>query len=186
MKDPTAASQLPNEEGPSHWMVEALVFTLQAALVQKTSSKRAPRSITEVTAVKSHSHFTCDMLTQCANLLLIHVCVSIELQQHRLFLQSREGVEAVLAYPVAVCELLNFRCCDEFHFCSLYGQRINAYGREGWPQRALLCLWPMFSVLSAFSVKAPWRLHALLYGERWIFFFFFFTALQICDHSESH
>lgn len=29
----------------------------------------------------------------------------------------------------------------------------------------------MFSVLSAFSVKAPWRLHALLYGERWIFFF---------------
>lgn len=41
--------------------------------------------------------------------------------------------------------------------------------KGGYSERFCVCLWPMFSVLlSAFSVKAPWRLHALLYGEHWI------------------
>lgn len=33
----------------------------------------------------------------------------------------------MLAYPVAICEILYFRCCDESHFYSLYVQRINVY-----------------------------------------------------------
>lgn len=179
MKDPTAASQLPNEGSPSHWMVEASVFTLQAALVQKTSSKRAPRSITEVTAVKSHPHFTCDMLTQCANPLLIHVYL---LSFSSTICSSRADVEAVLAYPVAVCELLNFRCC-EFHFCALYVQRINAYGREGWPQQELLCVCGRCSPFCQLSVS---KLHGdcMPYCMENAVFFFFFTALQICDHNE--
>lgn len=54
--------------------------------------------------------------------------------------------------------------------------------KGGHSERFYVCLWPMFSILSAFSVKAPWRLHALPMERAG--FFFFFTALLICDHSE--
>lgn len=47
--------------------------------------------------------------------------------------------------------------------------------KGGYSERFCVRLWPMFSVLlSAFSVKAPWRLHALLYGEHWIILLGFF------------
>ncbi len=68
-------------------------------------------------------------------------------QQHHTIYSSRaERVEKaqveVLAYPVAICELLYFWCCDESHFYSLYVQRINVYWapRKEWILRALLCV----------------------------------------------
>lgn len=96
MKGQIAASQLPNEVLLiGWWRLWFLLYRLH------WFRKPAPRGLlgqSQKSRLLSHPHFTCDMLTQCANPLLIHVCVSIKLQQHRLFLQSREGVEAVLAY----------------------------------------------------------------------------------------
>lgn len=126
----------------TEWWSSIFFFFLQAPLVQKTSSNRA-RCIglnARVTAVKiililcaTCSH---DVLICYANPLLCNYQCNSHIkvfQRHRTiyFPRDAERVEKaqveVLAYPVAICELLNFWCCDESHFYSLYVQRINVY-----------------------------------------------------------
>lgn len=98
-----------------------------------------------------HAHTTCLATNHllCKRQCNSHIKV---LQQHHTVYSSRAGrVEVeVLAYPVAVCDLLYFWCCDESHFYSLYVQRINVYlgpeEKSGYYERFCVYLWLSVSV----------------------------------------
>lgn len=134
----------------------------------------------------------CLLTPFCVTVSVIHIfkysCITIPL-----FLKSGQGRKIpreVLAHPIAIRKLLNFWCCDLYHFYSLYVQTINVY----WAPRrvdimsAFVCICSWVSVcLTVWPVasmsKALWRLHALHQhkgGYRIIFFlllYFFFNII---------
>lgn len=167
------AAHLPNAGSPPRRKMAPLISIYRLRWSREPAPEGLSGRLQKSRLLKSHPH-----PTPPANppLTPSRVCVSI--------VPSLSGAAASSggwkAFPVAVRELLNFRCCAESRFCSLQKNKSWCVCGERFCVR---CVLPSCCQCGSSGDCMPFPTESTGLSLFSLFFPSFFTSLQICDHS---